>query len=148
MHDGIREMLEVEIATIERRLEALRGAMDLLKAAPPVPVSRGGNAAFDTLIGVVSVYHKIAPEVILSRDKHEDVAWARMTLMWLARKQLGMSFGQIGARCGRDHGTAIAACRRVDERLELDGKERAKVEELLSKAQEAIGWHPTKTKKG
>lgn len=52
---------------------------------------------------------------LLSERRHRAVSHPRMVAMYLCRNRLGLSFPEIGRRFGgRDHSSAIKACRKID----------------------------------
>jgi hypothetical protein len=60
--------------------------------------------------------------LLLGRDRHKSIAAARHVAMWVTRKRYAMSFPDIGAVFGgRDHTSAMSACRRVEKNIR-DGK--------------------------
>nr|MBA3782859.1 hypothetical protein [Nocardioides sp.] len=53
------------------------------------------------------------PADIIGAGRSREYVQARMVAAWLLR-QTGRSYPEIGALLGKDHTTAINACRRVD----------------------------------
>jgi len=63
--------------------------------------------------------------------RHRSVALPRQVAMYLCRKGLKASFPEIGQQFGgKDHTTALAACRKVERMLAEDNMVRAKVEAI------------------
>jgi chromosomal replication initiation ATPase DnaA len=55
---------------------------------------------------------------VLARDRHKTTAAARQCCMFVLRSQLGLSYPEIGRIiAGRDHTTAMHACRKIDRLL-------------------------------
>jgi chromosomal replication initiator protein len=63
--------------------------------------------------------------------RHRSIALPRQVAMYLCRKGLKSSFPEIGHQFGgKDHTTALAACRKIERMLAEDNMVRAKVEAI------------------
>lgn len=67
---------------------------------------------------------------IASPQRATRVVFARQVAMYLMRRRLGMSLGEIGARYGRDHTTVLHAVRAIDARAAGDPEVRRLVSAL------------------
>lgn len=77
---------------------------------------------------VVAGSFGIALKNMLSEQR--EFAWERHVAMYLSRELTGKSLPVIGRAFFRDHTTILAACRRVEKRLDSDPLARADVEAL------------------
>lgn len=67
---------------------------------------------------VVCAYYQFTPQAIDGPSRDARLVRARQMFCFLSRKFNGSSLPEIGRRCGgRDHTTALHACKRVEERL-------------------------------
>ena len=63
--------------------------------------------------------------------RHRSVSFPRQIAMYLCRKGLKTSFPEIGQQFGgKDHTTAMAACRKIDKLLQTDPELKNKIEIL------------------
>ena len=63
--------------------------------------------------------------------RHRSIALPRQVAMYLCRKGLKSSFPEIGNKFGgKDHTTALAACRKIERMVAEDNMVRAKVEAI------------------
>jgi len=67
----------------------------------------------DELIRRVSRLSGVSADEIMSRDRHQRVAYARQLCVFAVRILTGMSFPEIGKFFDREHATCIHAVRRV-----------------------------------
>ena len=63
---------------------------------------------------------RLNSDVIFSKSRVRDVADARMVIMYLAQKILGLSTGSIGRKLGRQHSTVIHGIKSVISRIQSD----------------------------
>lgn len=79
---------------------------------------------------VREVYH-VGPLEVVGRSKEGGICWARHVAMWLVYGHGRMSSPQVGESFGgRDHGTVLNACRRVEAALETDKHRAAQVKQI------------------
>lgn len=83
---------------------------------------------FDMIVEAVAEKFRLPSDVIFSKSRVKDVADARMTIMFLAQRILGLSTGSIGRKLGRKHSTVIHGLKTVSTRI-LEDKD---FEELVS----------------
>jgi len=63
--------------------------------------------------------------------RHRSIAFPRQVAMYLCRKVLNSSYPELGEQFGgKDHTTALAACRKIERLVTEDVEVRAKVEAL------------------
>ena len=88
----------------------------------------------------VAEFYDVRLSDLLGRKRPAQIAMARQVAMYFSRDLTGASYQEIGdAFGGRDHGTVIHACRRIeDKRRDLD-KVRRQVDQLYSELTEAPG---------
>lgn len=71
---------------------------------------------------VVAQRFGLARELLHSRSRDRSVSAARSIAMYLARKQTGMSFPEIGrAMGGKNHATVLIAAQRIEQKLKDNG---------------------------
>ncbi len=69
----------------------------------------------------VARYFGVNVRDLLSASRDRTVVTARGVAMYLIRKELGLSFPEIGRRMKRRHSTVCMACRRIEETVERTG---------------------------
>lgn len=75
-----------------------------------------------TIITAVSNELKIDKKTIISRDKRDEIVYARYLIFWLCR-QAEYSQPEIGRRMdGRDHTTVLNGLRKFEKHLAEDGQ--------------------------
>lgn len=74
----------------------------------------------------------VHPAVVMSRDRHQQVAHCRALLFYALRQRTRLSFPRIGQAINRDHSTVIHNCHRVEARMERDPGYRRFVEGLIA----------------
>jgi chromosomal replication initiator protein len=63
--------------------------------------------------------------------RHRSVSYPRQIAMYLCRKGLGSSYPEIGTQFGgKDHTTALAACRKISRLISEDVEARSKIEAI------------------
>lgn len=85
---------------------------------------------FDMIVEAAAEKFKLNADVIFSKSRVKEVADARMTIMFLAKKLLGLSTGAIGRKLGRKHSTVIHGIRTLEKRIETDREFARLVTEL------------------
>jgi chromosomal replication initiator protein len=85
----------------------------------------------DTILKLVATRFDVKIADLRSKRRGRTIALPRQVAMYLMRKHIGTSFPKIGeALGGKDHTTAINACRCIEQRLPLESELRQAVEEL------------------
>lgn len=85
-----------------------------------VKPSRKKAIHFDMIVEAVADRYHLNSDVIFSKSRVKDVADARMAIMYLAQRLLGLSSGSIGRKLGRKHSTVIHGINTVIKRMETD----------------------------
>lgn len=85
---------------------------------------------FDMIVEAVAEAYRLNSDVIFSKSRVKDVADARMVIMYLAQKMLGLSMGSIGLKLGRKHSTVIHGIRTITGRMDAEPDLRDKVAEV------------------
>ena len=118
--------------SIERIEDLLR---DILREEAAAKVT------VDTIQKTVAEYYDIRLADMTSRRRPAAIAFPRQIAMYLSRKLTGGSLVEIGeAFGGRDHGTVIHACKKVEQLMQTDEQVRQTVAALGS-ASEPLSKH-------
>jgi chromosomal replication initiator protein len=81
---------------------------------------------------VVATYYHLERELLLSKKRHRDIAFARQVAMYIARELTEESLPEIGKGFGgRDHTTVLHACQKVKELMEQDEKFAEEITHLI-----------------
>lgn len=108
--------------SIERIEELLR---DILREEAAAKVS------IDTIQKTVAEHYDIRLADMTSRRRPANIAFPRQIAMYLSRKLTGGSLVEIGeAFGGRDHGTVIHACKKVESVMQTDERTKQTVASL------------------
>ena len=98
---------------------------DLMPSAGGVP-----TVSLSTIKSAVCELLRVDPEILVSRNKTKEVAFARMVCMYLAREFTNLSHEQIGREMGgRDHSTVVYACQKIARRI----IEEPRVESIINR---------------
>ena len=115
-------------ASLEGRPIDLEFAKETLKRVIALHQSA---LSVETVQQAVCKHFNISLSDMRGSRRHRSVSLPRQVAMYLCRKGLKSSFPEIGQQFGgKDHTTALAACRRVEKMLAEDNMVRAKVEAL------------------
>lgn len=82
--------------------------------------SRKRAINFDMIVEGVSELFRINSDVIFSKSRIKEVAEARMSIMYVANRVLGLSTGAIGRKLGRKHSTVIHGIKTISEKMDND----------------------------
>ncbi len=89
------------------------------------------KVTIDTIQKIVADYYDIRLADMTSRRRPANIAFPRQIAMCLSRKLTGGSLVEIGeAFGGRDHGTVIHACKKVEQMMQTDDQVRQTVTAL------------------
>lgn len=100
------------------RLVALELAAKTSERPAPAPYLRVVETPA-TIVAAVCVHFGVTERALKASGRTKRIAHARAIAMRLMRVRLRMTFGEIGDLFGRDHTTAISACRRATNAPEL-----------------------------
>lgn len=89
--------------------------------------------SIETIQRVVAEHYGITVEKMIRKGRPSGIVWPRQVAMYLARKLTSESLHTIGARFRHNYKTVHYAFTAVQERMEVDAKERALVEQLEAK---------------
>jgi len=82
-----------------------------------------------SIVSAVCKHFKISSQDLRSPSRRASLVFARQVLMYLLRKQLGFSFGQIGEMVGgRDHSTVIHNVEKIEQTI---SQNQVKKDEVL-----------------
>jgi chromosomal replication initiator protein len=85
----------------------------------------------DEIQKAVSSYYDIKFSDLKSKKRHRNIALPRQVAMYMAREFGGFSFPEIGSSFGgKDHSTAIHACRKIERELNDDPEIRQALRSL------------------
>jgi chromosomal replication initiator protein len=91
----------------------------------------------DSALTVDRIQHEVCRhfnvnlEDLTGARRHRSIAFPRQVAMYLCRKGLNASYPEIGNRFGgKDHTTAMAACRKIGQQIHKDAAMRGKIEAL------------------
>lgn len=131
--NSVREIESVVLGIMVRAITLggeidLRLAKEVVRSA--VRPSKKRSINFDMIVEAVAENFRLNSDVIFSKSRVKDVADARMTIMYLAQKMLGLSPSSIGMKLGRKHSTVIHGINVITGRLEEDDEFRESVRHI------------------
>lgn len=90
-------------------------AKEVMKHSVKSPARKTIN--FDMIVESTAEHFDLNSDVLFTKSRVKDVADARMSIMYLAHKLLGLSTGSIGNKLGRKHSTVIHGIKSIADRL-------------------------------
>jgi len=81
------------------------------------------------VVKAVGLVYAVSPREVLGRRRFANLSEARQCAMTLLRNR-GYTFESIGRAFKRDHGTVLHASRKIQDRIEVDRKFRARWEAI------------------
>lgn len=135
--DSVREIEGIVLGIMARAIKLGREIdMELARevVGNAMKPSRKKTLNFDMIVEAAAEKYNLNSDVIFSKNRMKDVADARMAIMYLAQRLLGLTTGSIGRKLGRQHSTVIHGIKTVTARLE---KDRAYAD-LLSEIEKSI----------
>ncbi|MBN2716744.1 MAG: chromosomal replication initiator protein DnaA [Deltaproteobacteria bacterium] len=85
----------------------------------------------DGIQNAVCKHFNVNMDDLTGSKRHRSIAFPRQVAMYLCRKGLNSSYPEIGSSFGgKDHTTALAACRKIEKQVKEDAAVRGKVEAL------------------
>ena len=115
-------------ASLENRRIDMAFATDTLKR---VVALHQTALTVDAIQQAVCRQFNISISDLRGQRRHRSVSFPRQIAMYLCRKGLNTSFPELGNQFGgKDHTTAMAACRKIEKMLHDDPAVRGKVEAL------------------
>ena len=95
--------------------------------------SSSKNLDFKDIINSVSDYYGLTKQQILGKSRTKNISNARHIAMYLARKNLDLSYLKIGEEFGgRDHATVISACEKIEKLIRDNDSYKKAVSEIES----------------
>ena len=89
------------------------------------------NERTHKILKIVSIFYEVSVKELLGRKRDAQTAKARQIVMFLLRKDLNLSFPQIGkALSNRDHTTAIHAFRKIGKDTEKNEKIKQEIQKI------------------
>jgi len=146
-------VLELIANRVERNLRALEGALIRVVAYGSLsgraitealaeevldglfPRKRVDNTtvkpSVKSITEATAEHYSLTVEQLCSSSRSATILWPRQVAMYLAREHSGESLTKIaGAFGGRNHTTALNACRKVEKKVSEDSECRADIEQL------------------
>ena len=72
------------------------------------------NITFKDVLKAVASYYKIEEQMLLDKNRKQEISTPRQILMYLLREDFGNSLSAIGQKLGgRDHTTVLHACEKI-----------------------------------
>lgn len=97
-----------------------------------------------TIKRIVSMEHRINPEVLVSKTRKREVVQARQIAMYFAKDYTTASLATIGQEIGgKDHATVLHACKTVNNLRDTERQYRGKLYMLRDKIELAAGIFDT-----
>ncbi|HNW71166.1 MAG TPA: helix-turn-helix domain-containing protein [Bacteroidales bacterium] len=84
-----------------------------------------------SIISRVCRHYHITEDEIKQKTRRREIVEPRSVAMYKLRK-LGLSWASVGKAFGKDHATAMWACRQVENFLQIDRDFRERTRGLLS----------------
>ena len=103
------------IITAPRRLHSSFAATEA--APPPIPAR---DADPFKVLRVVAHAYALTVDDITGKDKHKNLAEARLVAYWLLRTRTKLSFPEIGRVLGKNHTSVMSGVRKCGARREKD----------------------------
>ncbi|MFP4547510.1 MAG: chromosomal replication initiator protein DnaA [Fidelibacterota bacterium] len=89
------------------------------------------NYSIENIQEVITGKYNINLDTLVGKSRKKEIAEARMTAMYLARKYTSLSLKSIGLYFGgRDHSTVVHACKWVEDKLENSEEYQRRFEKL------------------
>lgn len=121
--NSVREIEGIVLGMMTRAINlGLEIDMNLARevVSRAIKPSRKKSINFDMIVERTAEQFRLNSDVIFSKSRVKDVADARMVIMYLAQRLLGLSTGSIGMKLGRKHSTVIHGIKTVADRMASD----------------------------
>jgi chromosomal replication initiator protein len=93
-----------------------------------------------TLVKLVALVIGESIATLRGDRRYRRIVYARQVAMWLCRNVAGLSYPEVGlALGGKDHSTAMFACRAVVKDIQTDGPRAALVVAVIERAARGDG---------
>ena len=139
--DLIADNVKSNVRELEGALHHIEALASLTRSEINVDIAREAiknllkrredHLTVDDIIKVVSTFFNLRPQDIKGHRRHKQVTTPRQISMYLCRKQLKLSYPDIGSHFGgKDHSTVISSVRKVDQLMEKDPSFRGLIESI------------------
>lgn len=121
--NSVREIEGIVLNMMTRAINlGLEIDMQLAREVVSLAVKPSARRAvnFDMIVEAVADSFKLNSDVLFSKSRIKELADARMAIMYLAQRVLGLSTGSIGRKLGRKHSTVIHGIKTVTARIDAD----------------------------
>lgn len=108
--NSVREIESIVVGIMARAINlGINVDMELAKVVVEraTRTQKSKTLNFDMIVEAVAEHYKLNADVLFSKSRLKDVAEARMAVMYLAQRLLGLGTGAIGRKLGRKHSTVI-----------------------------------------
>jgi chromosomal replication initiator protein len=76
------------------------------------------SVTFKDVLKAVALYYKIDEQMLIEKNRKQEISTPRQILMYLLREDFGNSLSSIGQKLGgRDHTTVLHACEKVGNEI-------------------------------
>ncbi len=90
------------------------------------------TTSFERIVEIVTQFYNIDPALLLTATRRKDTSFPRQVVMYLLRRELGLSFPIIGRRLGgKDHSTIMYAHNKLGELAKSSEDFRKELEVIL-----------------
>jgi chromosomal replication initiation ATPase DnaA len=113
----LRRLVELQQQSAKLECRVLFGKTDLAKAALEIAE-------------LVCERYGVAVELLAGKSREEQIVVPRHVVFFLVRKLTGKTYAAIGKLFGRDHGTILHGCDRVEDRASVDRFFKMQVEAI------------------
>lgn len=115
-----------------RGVDGVTAVMSIIQVDDPAALIPASTVpSLKAVTKAVCAHYGVAPEALLSDDRHKSIARARHVAMYLGKEWCGVSYPELGrAFGGRDHTTALAAVRKVKHLVTEDPRLNAELEAI------------------
>ncbi|MEK7189614.1 MAG: chromosomal replication initiator protein DnaA [Patescibacteria group bacterium] len=143
--DFIANSIQNNVRELEGALNKLKAYHELKKTVPDIAlvrtlVSHLENSASGRvltpkyIIQSVAEFFDIRVHEVLGESREKRLAYPRQIIMFLMRRETKSSFPAIGLELGgRDHTTAMHACKKIAKEIEKDAKVREEIAQIRQK---------------
>lgn len=133
--NSVREIESIVLGMMTRNINLgdeidVKLAMEVMKNSIKAPLKKSIN--FDMIVEATAEQFDLNSDVLFTKSRVKDVADARMSIMYLANKLLGLSTSSIGHKLGRKHSTVIHGIKTITDRLDNDPVLASSLEEIES----------------
>lgn len=118
--NSVREIESIVLGMMTRSINLgldidINLAKEVMKNSIKAPAKKTIN--FDMIVEAAAEHFDLNSDVLFTKSRMKDVADARMSIMYLANKILGLSTSSIGHKLGRKHSTVIHGIKAISDRL-------------------------------